>query len=103
VKQRIEIEVDVPDGFEATGDYRRPSLGEYYLGGFWEGKREVFTCDLNRPNVAETFILRRKAPVYIEALYHIRYSLKQTNPHSHLIEIADNAIQEWMNEQEQKT
>ena len=30
-KQKIEIEVDVPDGWEATGEYRVPYIGDFYV------------------------------------------------------------------------
>jgi hypothetical protein len=30
-KQKITIEVDVPEGYEATGECRCPCIGEYYL------------------------------------------------------------------------
>lgn len=32
-KQKVEIEVDVPDGYELTGEYRRPNEGDVYLSG----------------------------------------------------------------------
>lgn len=31
--QKVEIEVDIPDGFEATGEVRPPGPGEWYLNG----------------------------------------------------------------------
>lgn len=30
-KQQITIEVDIPDGYEATGEFRCPELGELYI------------------------------------------------------------------------
>lgn len=30
-KQKFEIEVDIPEGYEATGEWRRPKLGDLYL------------------------------------------------------------------------
>jgi hypothetical protein len=51
-KQKIEIEVDVPDGYEVA-EYRKPQLGESYLCG----RGEINIChgegDFNR------LILRR--------------------------------------------
>lgn len=29
--KEIRLNVDIPDGFEATGEYRPPRKGEYYL------------------------------------------------------------------------
>ena len=31
-KKRFEIEAEIPDGFEATGEWRRPRDGEYWVG-----------------------------------------------------------------------
>jgi hypothetical protein len=31
MKQQVTIEVDVPDGWELTGEYRLPRRGEYCL------------------------------------------------------------------------
>lgn len=28
---KIEIEVDIPDGYEATGEYRQPKSGDYWI------------------------------------------------------------------------
>ena len=30
-KQQITIEVDIPDGYEATGEFRCPNVGEYWI------------------------------------------------------------------------
>lgn len=31
MKQKIEIEIDVPEGYEATGEFRQPRKGEFIL------------------------------------------------------------------------
>lgn len=46
-KQQITIEVDVPDGYEATGEFRSPTLGDVFLQRC-EVKRscyEHYACD----------------------------------------------------------
>ena len=60
MKQKIEIEVDVPDGWEWTGEYRRAMQREKTLG--FNPSRVI---DVLQPMGTETehFILRRREPV----------------------------------------
>jgi hypothetical protein len=58
-KQKIEIEVDIPEGYEATGEYRRPECGECYL---WDTGANIgkSCCD---PEERDTpLVILRKKP-----------------------------------------
>lgn len=59
-KQRIEIEVDIPEGYEATGEFRIPRTGEPVING--KGK-------LDHQGIYEStlIILRKKEPLAIQA------------------------------------
>lgn len=60
MKQKIEIEVDVPDGFELAG-FRKPQAGEYgldILDGSIIGVIEYVVCSSKQ--VGDVVILRRK-------------------------------------------
>lgn len=52
-KQQITIEVDIPDGYEATGEFRSPGLDEVYLQR-GEVKRSRFD------HYASDFVIVRK-------------------------------------------
>lgn len=54
-KQKIEVEVDIPSGFEATGKYRKPTAGEWYL---YAGRADLATYTIGYPYL----ILRRVEP-----------------------------------------
>jgi hypothetical protein len=58
-KQVIHIAVDVPEGWEATGEWRKAVNGEYYIG--WPGKEAQWLMGLESP--VEVFILRKVEPV----------------------------------------
>jgi hypothetical protein len=69
-KQKITVELEVPDGWEATGEVR-PRVGDEaglawnYLTGCWfAGTAEQCSDRLDRPVI----ILRRKDPPAIQAL-----------------------------------
>lgn len=53
-KQKIEVEVDFPDEYEATGEFRMPSDGEYYI------TREGCVMDRNAQVNGPQIILRKK-------------------------------------------
>jgi len=54
-KQKIEIEVEVPEGYELTGEYRVPEVGEQFINSLGHA---------NLPETGDTvtrrFILRKK-------------------------------------------
>jgi hypothetical protein len=52
-KQKIEVELEVPEGWELTGEYRVPNAGEMYL---YIASGLVLKC---LGVVAEKFIVRR--------------------------------------------
>lgn len=56
MKQKVTVELDIPDGWEATGEYRAPRAGENYLE-----KKRVFltTVDLER---MKRIILKKSIP-----------------------------------------
>lgn len=56
MKQKVEIEVEVPDGYEATGKYREPCCGEFCLDCY--GEAEYIAHDGEK---RQCIILRKKA------------------------------------------
>lgn len=59
-KQKIEIEVDVPEGFEATGEHREPKDGDWYL--LSDGRARLATWDYTHFKEGKYLILRRVEP-----------------------------------------
>jgi hypothetical protein len=59
-KQRVEIEVDVPDGFEFTGEYRCITGGEWGLHAY---EPKAFRCEFSEPSTTRFLILRKVEPV----------------------------------------
>ena len=56
---KIELQVSLPDGYEATGEYRSVSIGEHYFdkeAKYWAG-----ICTGERSS-SQYIILRKKAP-----------------------------------------
>ena len=50
---RIEIDVNIPEGFEATGEYRRPNIMEFFLD---DGKAQLCPVSV----IGKYIILRKK-------------------------------------------
>lgn len=55
---RFEIEADIPDGYEPTGEYRLPLAGEFYLTSNGERKAPM---DLSAP-----WLILRENPLAYE-------------------------------------
>lgn len=54
--QTITIDVTVPDGHEATGEYRKPSIGELFL----TMAGTACVCSTNHQTTETRIILRKK-------------------------------------------
>lgn len=73
-KQKIEIEVDVPEGWELTGEYRKAKEGEWYIdnqGAAWER----ITTTSPQPRL----ILRRAKPKRESGWVNIYAALRHHN------------------------
>ena len=55
--QTVTIEIDAPDGYELTGEYRYLQSGEVYLGEYG-----VRTWEADRRSQYQYFILRKIEP-----------------------------------------
>jgi hypothetical protein len=67
-RQKIEVEVDLPDGFESTGEYRFPTDGDWVSCGFG-GDEHPCAVRWQTTGFAKGkyLILRRKEPLAIQA------------------------------------
>lgn len=54
---KVEIDVEIPDGYEATGEYRAPKKGEWYLD---ECSRDAERASMIWDNRHRRLILRKK-------------------------------------------
>lgn len=61
---KIELEADIPEGYEPTGDYRTPRKGELYCTAQLIKPVRAATSD---GFVMESIILRKKEPLAIQA------------------------------------
>ena len=65
-KQKIEIEVDIPDEYEATGEYRLPLRGEHFLAS--DG--HVYRADFNYMSAAYPIVQKAwQWPEWLKAPY----------------------------------
>jgi hypothetical protein len=65
----VTLDLTVPDGWEPTGEYRVPLVGEYYLSM----KRNVWMCDSeNETGGYQKFIIRRKEPDAVQLAKAVR-------------------------------
>jgi hypothetical protein len=58
-KTKIEIELDIPDGYEYAGEYRRIARGELYLDN--ERKASIWECS---SCTASHYALLRRSPAW---------------------------------------
>lgn len=82
-KQRIEIDVDVPEGFEATGEFRCAVIGDFYIA--WPGRAARW--GMSSPSPAEVVILRKVEPVRESRwgwVCCVNTTLEQANSNRHL-------------------
>jgi hypothetical protein len=70
-KQKIETEIDVPEGYEATGERRTPRRGDLWAAA--DGT--VGTWD-NNGCECQAFIIRRKEPLAIQACRKLADSMQ---------------------------
>lgn len=97
-KQTITLhDVEIPEGYAATGEYRRPSIGEQFLNG----RGELAT----QGHYESIFIiLRRKEPTHIKALRHLiqwrdelplNHATAFVGPMSAALHLAAQSLAEW--------
>jgi len=63
-KERVELELDVPDGFRFTGEVRSPRLGEYYWSTNWNSPAHVGVDDSE--GKASFLILEKVEPITVK-------------------------------------
>ena len=59
MKQTVTLELDIPEGYEATGEYRVVKDGEYYMGSLLGSEHHA---DHNGPGAGHMFHILRKLP-----------------------------------------
>lgn len=78
-KQRIEIEVEIPEGYEATGEHRPPVIGDHFIGT--DGKYAF--CRTDYMTSERRIIIRRKEPTHVRLAKYIKvlvHSMSMTCP-----------------------
>lgn len=68
---KVEIDVEIPEGYEATGEYRAPKKGEWYLD---QCSRDAERASMIWDNRHRRLILRKKPLRYedFEVCQHVR-------------------------------
>lgn len=95
MKQKIEIEVDIPEGWEATGEYRRLNPGEHFASskGIARGYLD--------PHVGHRcIIIRKKEPLAVQlakAVMVCSQGLVIPQPHGNAWRLAQKVIAEYEN------
>ncbi len=57
MKQTVTLNISIPEGYEATGEYRIPSFGETFL----KADMTVGVCETNGAGYGPRIILRKKS------------------------------------------
>jgi hypothetical protein len=101
-KQKIEIEVDIPEGYEPTGEIRVPRLGEPFTPAMIDNgvlvrhaeKEDVETCCFGR-GPYRRIILRNKEPLAIQACRMAAGYFDKNTPWFEIKKVCEQAIADF--------